>query len=840
MTFNYIWIISIVIGLYLLGYIGSLFYRTILMKKEEKTGVILEISLEKDSEQNPFAIEQLWTSFHGLSLPWHKRLFKAQPFFSFEIKSENSMKTKQKNITFNIWVPGEHKRFVTQRILAIYPSAEVKVLKRDYIPSHEMTVEGNGVLTIETAELGLQNHSAFSLKTFKDFELSDPLSSVTAALTDLDNRELAVVQIVAQPISYSWRRKAERVLARFEKTGKKPNNMPEWTNFFSGILGTIFFVVDEIISGLFFRNPDFKDSKTSKTSIDGDKQKEMAEKLKRPPYRFSVRILFATPHDSIEAKSRIRNIIASFNDFEGPYNGFKKETLLFKKHTLDRIRNRHLHVLDNDDIVTTLELAGIAHLPNKNMKTPGLKKIQSKKMEAPINLSDENSFAIAEFREGKQLIGLDEKARMRHMYVTGMTGVGKSTLLENMIINDINSGAGCVVIDPHGELVDVIIEKCSSKREDIYILDPSDIAFPFGMNLLEINTPDPLKRELEKVLVVDSYITIMKRVFGEASIGANTDDLFRMSCSAILDHPEGGGLMEMLLMLTSDVYRSRVTPYITDPIVRDYWTKTFPSLAGDVRFQTQNLNAPLNKLRRFIANGIVANIICQKKSTLNISDAINSGAVILARFSRGDMGFENSALLGAMLIAKIQIAAMQRVNIPQEQRVPTYLYIDEFQNFIGDASGAKTFAEILSEARKYKLGLVIAHQFVEQLKQSGSNFLLEAIFNNCGTTITFRVGKTDAQFYEKVYYDPDIKTGFKANDLSSLGMGEVVMRVVTKAGIQSEPFSANTYPPVTASSEANAELVKRRSRASICVPRDSVRASIIERTALDTLPDVSS
>lgn len=807
------------------------------MKQEAKTGVILEISLEKDSEQNPFAIEQLWSSFHGLYLPWHKRLFKAQPFFSFEIKSENTMKTKQKNITFNIWVPEEYKKFVVQRLLAIYPSAEVKVLKRDYMPSDEMLIDNGGVLTVETAELGLAEHSAFGLKVFKDFEV-DPLASVTAAMTDLDNREMAVVQIVAQPVSFKWRKKAERVLARFERTGKKPNNLPEWTGFFAGFLGAIFFVIDEIISGIFFRNPDFKDSKPNKTSLDSDRQKEMGEKTKRPPFSFQIRIMFATPYDKQEAQMRIRNMIASFNDFEGPYNGIKKEIVLNKNRTLARMRNRHLHIF-NDDIISTQELAGLAHLPNKNMKTPGLKKILSKKQEAPINLSEENAFAVAEFRDGKQLIGLDEKARMRHIYVTGMTGVGKSTLLENMLVNDIESGNGVVVIDPHGELVDEIIAKVSAKREDIYILDPSDIAYPFGMNLLEITAVDPLRRELEKVLVIDAYITIMQRVFGEASIGANTDDLFRMSCSAILDHPDGGGLMEMTLMLTSAEYRDKITPYIKDPIVRDYWTKTFPALAGDSRFQTQNLNAPLNKLRRFIANGIVANIICQKRSTLNIADAINSGAVILARFSRGDMGFQNSALLGAMLISKIQIAAMQRVNIPQSQRVPTYLYVDEFQNFIGDASGAKSFAEILSEARKYKLGLVIAHQFVEQLRQSGSNFLLEAIFNNCGTTITFRVGKTDAQFYEKVYWDPDIKQGFKANDLSALGMGEVVMRVITKAGIQSDPFSATTFPPVKGSPEANPELVKRRSRASICIPREEIISSIRDRMQFDTLPDVT-
>jgi len=197
--------------------------------------------------------------------------------------------------------------------------------------------------------------------------------------------------------------------------------------------------------------------------------------------------------------------------------------------------------------------------------------------------------------------------------------------------------------------VDEILHKISTKREDVFVLDPADMGFPFGLNLLEIGTTDPLRRELEKVLVVDAYITVMKRVFGEASIGANTDDLFRMSCSAILDHPEGGGLLEMLLMLTSDVYRARVLAFVKDPVVKNYWEEVYPALAGQGKFLVQNLNAPLNKIRRFIANPLVSNIICQKKSTLNIADAINNGSVILARFSRGDMGFENSALLGKHL-----------------------------------------------------------------------------------------------------------------------------------------------------------------------------------------------
>lgn len=421
-----IFILLVTVGVvgYIFLFVLNLFWQFHLMRKEAETGLLLEISLEKDSEQDPFAIEQLWTSFHGLYLPWYRRIFRAQPFFSFEIKSENTNKRKTKDITFNIWIPSEYKNFVRQRILSIYPNAEIRILKSDYIPSFETTTEGGGLLTVETAELGLQEDSSFSLKTFKDFE-ADPLSSVTGTMTDLDNYELAVVQIVAQPVSYRWRKKAERILTRFENTGRKPSKLPEWTNFFGMFLSGVFILIDEIISGLFFRKPDFKEPKAQKSSTNSDRQKDIGEKTKKPPFSFQIRLLFATPYDKKEAQARIRDMIAGFNDYEGSYNGLKKEVVFNKKKTLQYMQNRHLRILDNDDIISTTELAGLCHLPNKNMKTPGLKKIQSKKVEAPVNMSDDNAFARAEFREGKQMIGLDERARMRHVYVTGMTGVGK-------------------------------------------------------------------------------------------------------------------------------------------------------------------------------------------------------------------------------------------------------------------------------------------------------------------------------------------------------------------------------------------------------------------------------
>jgi len=828
-------IVTVFVFLYVVLFTAWVFYQNHLIKKMAKTGVLLEVLLEKDTETNPFSIEQFWASFHGLYLPWYKRLFSAQPYLSFEIKSENDLSKRKREITFNFWVPEEYVSMVKNRLLGLYPNAQIRELKQDYIPDKTDTMR-----IIETAELGLKEDSAFSIKTFNDFKDTDPLASITSALTELENREIAVVQVLARPHTGKWRRRAERVLERYERNGRKPSNLPEWTNFFASFLRVVFVVFEEIIHGFFGGRPvEVKVGKAG-SGVDSVNQKNMIEKATRPPFAVQVRVLVGTPFGQSEAKERIRNIVASFNELEGTTNGFRRVLILNKERTYNRLRDRYLSITNVNDVLSTVELASFAHLPNKDVKTPGLKKIQSKQQENPIDVSAENSFAVAKFRDGQQPIGLDEKARMRHIYVSGMTGVGKSTLLENMIINDIESGKGCVIVDPHGELVDVVLEKISTDREDIFVLDPADMAHPFGMNLLELTSTDPIRREMEKILVIDAYITMMKRVFGEASIGANTDDIFRMSCSAILDHPEGGGLLEMLLMLVSDAYRARVVPFIKDPIVKDYWMVTFPTLAGQGKFLIQNLNAPLNKIRRFIANGLVANIICQKKSTLNIADAINSGAVILARFSRGDMGFENSALLGSMIISKIQIAAMQRVNIPQEQRVPTYLYVDEFQNFVGDASGAKSFAEILSEARKYKLGLVIAHQFVEQLRQSGSNFLAAAIFNNCGTTISFRCGAPDGKFFQDMYYDDDTQKGFKANDLMNLGLGEVVMRIMTKSGVQSSPFTAQTYPPKEESPKANGDLIRKRSRSLICVPQEKIRQSIEDRMKLDTLSDLQN
>ena len=514
---------AIALGVYTLLYLLWTLYQNHLIRKMTATGVILEVILEKDTDKDPFTLEQIWSSFHGLYIPWYKRFNKAQPYITFEIKSEYDQYKNKKEITFNFWVPEEYKQFLKQRILGTYSKAQIIEIKpdKDYIPA-----QNNGIHIIETAELGLAEDSAFSIRTFQDYD-ADPLAAITAALTELDDREVAVVQVIARPHNPAWRQRAAKVLERYEKSGKKPKKHQEYMNFFSGFLRVFFVIVEELVHGISRGRPVEVKVTNSKTSMDSQRQKDMLEKVNRNPFAIQIRILVGSPYGRDDAKKRINSVVAAFKELDGPNNSIKRELILNKKRTYLRIKNRHLGYLNNDDVLSTMELASFCHLPNKNLFTPGLKKIQSKQAESPVNISTENPFGIAKFRDGETVVGMDELARMRHVYVSGMTGVGKSVLLENMIINDIENGQGVVVIDPHGELIDTILEKVSAKREDIFVLDPSDIAYPFGMNLLELTSTDPVRRELEKVLVVDSYITVMKRIFGSGAIGPNTDDLFR-------------------------------------------------------------------------------------------------------------------------------------------------------------------------------------------------------------------------------------------------------------------------------------------------------------------------
>lgn len=806
-----------------------------LMKKNSEDGVILQVLLETDSDVDILEIQQMWNSFYSY-LPQSKRWKKAQNHFSFEISASNKLVNDEpvKEITFNFWAPESMVELIQERVKSSYPYASIKRLDKseDYIPG----VDDPNVI-VEAVELTLEDSSAFSIRQLEDLEV-DPLQSIMAPMTTVATDETVVMQVMLRPTSPKWNKRSEKILEKYERTKKKPSKLPYWLNYFNMFFRLGFIIFDELILGLIAKDKEeIKVDEHSGSSLDSTNQEQMLKKVQARGFETSTRILVASPLGREEAKNRAMRVVNTFEELRSHFNGFK----VSGQHSSEKLHqlmiDRHFSTVKNRDVLTSLELKGYLHLVNKNITTRGISKTINKMQEFPNGVSTQNPFAASYDSAGEvKTVGLDMLARMRHVYITGMTGVGKSTILENMIVNDVNTGKGCVVVDPHGDLVDVVLDKVDSSREDIFLLDPSDINFPFGFNLLELSSKDETRKILEKDTVIDAYITVMKRVFGSAAIGPNTDDIFRMSCSAIIDHPDGGGLLEMLLILVNDNYRLSLLEHIKDPIVKNYWEEVFPALTENAQFKVQNLNAPLNKIRRFLANSVVANIICQKQSSMDIAEIMNSGGVILARMSRGDLGFENSALLGTMLISKIQIAAMQRVAIPEDQRTPCFLYVDEFQNFVGDEGGAKSFAEILSEARKYRLGLIIAHQYLDQVKQSGGDLLISAIFNNCGTLITFRVGPSDAEYFSKIYYDEEKPhEGYRAADIRDLDKFTVIVRLMTKSGIQSHPFTAYPFPPAKSHKNANPKVIKERSRRVIGKDREEITRDIERRASLDVL-----
>jgi len=828
-----VWLVVFLLILYSIVHILWVMRENKLMRKNAETGRILQVLIEADSDVDILEVEQMWNSFYNY-LPrgiFNKR---SQNFLSFEVAATNKLVEGEslKEITFNFWAPDNMVDLIKERVNSSYPFASIRELPehKDHIPN----LDTDNV--VDAVKLTLEDSSAFSIRQLEDLEV-DPLQSIMGPMSSVNQDETAVLQVMLRPTSPKWNKRSEAILKRYEKTKKKPSKLPFWLNYFNVIFNAGFRFIYEVFTGLIDTSPsEFEGERPDGSSIDFVNQEQMLRKVQTRGFETSVRILVESPLGKEEASNRVARIANTFEELRSYFNGFKISNEHNAEQVHELMKNRYFNVIKNRDVLTSLELKGFLHLANKDITTRGIQKTVNKMQDFPNGVSTQNAFASSYDSAGEvKEVGLDILARMRHVYITGMTGVGKSTLLENMIINDIETNKGCVVVDPHGDLIDSVIEKINPNREDVYVLDPSDINYPFGLNLLELSSKDKTRQVLEKTLVIDAYITVMQRVFGEAAIGPNTDDIFRMSCSAIIDHPEGGGLLEMLLILVNDEFRNSLMEHIRDPIVKSYWRDTFAALVENPQFRTQNLNPPLNKIRRFLGNEVIANIICQKKSSFDLAEIMNSGGVILARFSRGDIGFENSALLGTMLISKIQIAAMQRVAEPEDQRTPTFLYVDEFQNFVGDEGGARSFSEILSEARKYRLGLIIAHQYLDQLKQSGGDLLINGIFNNTGTLITFRVGPTDAQFFETFYYDEHRPNeGYRAPDIANLDKFTVIIRVMTKDGTQSHPFTAFPFPPIKAHPDANPDVIIERSRRMIASNVEDVRSNINSRASMDT------
>ena len=412
-----------------------------------------------------------------------------------------------------------------------------------------------------------------------------------------------------------------------------------------------------------------------------------------------------------------------------------------------------------------------------------------------------------DFRNNARLFGIKRKDRRQHMYVIGKTGTGKSALLHNLVSQDIMNGEGLCVVDPHGELVEGVLKMIpKSRANDVIYFNPADMDYHVGFNVLEL--PDPRYKHLVASGLMGIFTKIWANVWS-----ARMEYILNNAILALLDTPNTT-LLGIPRLLVDKEYRQVIINNLKDPVVKAFWVNEYEEWQD--KFRNEAIAPIQNKVGQFLSTSIVRNVVGQSKSTIDIFKLMNEGKIFLVNVSKGRIGEDNSALLGAMLITKIQLSAMERVRVPEEQRKDFYLYVDEFQNFATDS-----FAGVLSEARKYRLNLIIAHQYVGQLVTDVSTKVRDAVFGNTGTIIVFRVGAADAE-----YLEPEFEPEFVIQDIVNLPNYHIYLKLMV-GGLSSRPFSATTIPPFQVQkNSAGEELIITMSRERYGRPREQIEEEI--------------
>jgi CxxC-x17-CxxC domain-containing protein len=431
--------------------------------------------------------------------------------------------------------------------------------------------------------------------------------------------------------------------------------------------------------------------------------------------------------------------------------------------------------------------------------------------------SEITTFAETTFRNKKLKFGIKTDDRRRHFYLIGKTGMGKSTILENMIVADIRAGRGVAVVDPHGDLAEKVMQYIPSERvKDVVYFNPSDTDYPIAFNIVE--SVDVKVRHL----VASGLIGVFKKLWAD-SWGPRLEYILRNAILAVLDYPNST-LLSVVQMLSDKTYRKKVVNEVHDPVVKAFWLKEFASYAD--KFASEAVSPIQNKVGQFLSSSLIRNIVGQTRSSIDVREVMDSGKILIMNLSKGHIGEDNSALLGAMMITKIQLAAMSRVNIAENERKDFYLYIDEFQNFSTDS-----FANILSEARKYHLNLIIAHQYIEQLTDQ----VKAAVFGNVGTLVAFRVGAVDAEELVK-----EFAPTFTEEDILNLPKFEFYVKLMID-GVASSPFSARGLPPLTSEERTNnLDKAIEWTRVKYAKPVAKVEEDIMSSHFIDETPTVKT
>ena len=709
-----------------------------------------------------------------------------QRHFAFEIVATKGL------IHYYVVVPVVLADVVRQSIIAAYPTAGLEECEEHNIFNNAGKISG----TIG-GELTLKKEYSYPIATYEDSK-RDAMQALLNVMASLTHDDGAAIQILLRPANERWVKsslsRAGKI--RKDKAGGSAISMKDF-------------------AGALWKPPEKKEAKPEDKQLSTLEQATVdaiEDKTRHPGYEVLVRVI-ASSNTAARSQIILKNIVAVFSLFDAPgKNGFKFAVSKNIEQFVTSFIFRFFPQEITQNILNSVELATIFHFPDqRHTSTTQLQRQMSKQVDGPNQMPD-TGFLLGYnlFRGVKKEIRLGDIDRRRHTYIIGQTGTGKSGLLENLALQDMLDGKGFAFVDPHGDSAERLLGMVPKERvEDVIYFSPGDMERPIGLNLFEFETQE------QKDFLIQEAIAMLYRLYDPGHtgiIGPRYEHWFRNGALTIMADPAGTSFIDIPQVFNDDAFAKSKLKYVKDQTVLDFWNKEMAQTSD--YHKSEVLGWFVSKFGAFLSNEMMRNILGQTKSGFNLREIMDNKKILLVNLSKGKTGELNSQLLGMIFVMKFQAAAMGRANIPEEQREDFSLYVDEFQNF-----ATESFEGILSEARKYRLNLILANQFMTQLTDK----IREAIIGNVGTIVSGRIGTTDAELMVKKF-----SPTFTAEDLTKLPNFEAVASVMIN-NVPSAPFSMSLIPPLGKSNPQLADALKRLSSAKYGLPRAQVEQEIFKR-----------
>lgn len=767
---------SVLIGVFL-------WIRKKLIKKDRddkaREGVLMEVRVPRDNEVEIGVAEQMFANIYGIGGKGDGLAgkFSVNNAVSFEIVGLPG------EIRFYVHCSKKLADLVEKQVLGSYQEADVKIVDEYNIFSKDSHVE--------FTRLVLDDEPYCPIRVEEDFK-GDPLANVLSTLSKMSDGEGALVQIIVAPTNSDWQKNGQGFVSKVESNNSDPEK--------------------------------------KKMNVSQEKLQGISNKVSKPGFVSEIRIVASATNQGI-AKMHVDNIVGAFDQYSNPgVNKLKKKKFSNKEKkefVYDVIYRRTPE--DENSILSIEELAGLYHFPNMNVSTPNIQWLLSRELIADNSISsdidDKDTVWLGNniFRGNKKAICIEREDRRRHSYILGQTGTGKSYLMMRMVIQDIYNGDGVCFIDPHGQAAEMLLDKIPPERaEDVIYFDAGDFDRPFGLNIMEFYS------EQHKHQIVNSFIALLVRLFdpnNQGYVGPMMQQAVRNSMLTAMSR-EGATLIEVVKMLQDEKWvMEEWLPYVKDDLVRRYWTEQVAKT--DQKTKSESMGYFISKFDKFTTNLAIRNIIGQSKSSFDFREIMDKRKILIINLSKGKLGEENMSFLGLLLVQKMLAAALSREDTNEEERADFFFYADEFQNF-----ATEEFTSILSEARKYRLNLTLAHQYIGQLPEDIKN----AVFGNVGTLMIARCSADDANFLE-TQFEPYLKAG----DMINQGTGQYYIKMLT-GGVYPAPFSLNTlygkeYPESGFDLPTNPEvarIIKEISRVKYgrdinVVNQDITQRSLVEK-----------